>query len=476
MEPSSTIPSLSAMTSTPRILPRHLPGICQSIRSGVRSGGRSGRGRPRQPNGAYGTLSGTPTPEVALTLSPFLHPFAKPAATDFITIVRGEGAAVFDDGGRRYVDALASLWYCNVGHARPEIIEAVTRQLGVLENYNTFDIFTNEPAEELAALISALSPIPDARVFLAGSGSEAVDTALKLARLTFSLSGQPERQLLVGRTLAYHGVNFGGVSVQGLPLNQQGWGQLLEPVAQIDHDDLGRAEALFEERGGEIAAVIAEPVIGAGGVYPATVEYLQGLRKLCDESDALLIFDEVITGFGRLGSWFAAEHYGVTPDLITFAKGVTSGYQPLGGVIVGPRVREVLERDPDYILRHGYTYSGHPTACAAAVANIGVLRDDALLARVPHLAGRMGDAFSALLDEGLVVDVRGEGAIWALGMHPTVSAFDVRRGLLDRGVIARPIGAAAVAYCPPLMIGDDDLDLVLTATADALRAAGAGSG
>ena len=404
-----------------------------------------------------------------MSLTPFLHPFAKPSATDFITIVRGEGAAVFDADGRRYVDGLASLWYCNAGHGRAEINDAITRQLATLENYNTFDIFTNEPAEEISALVSALSPVPDARVFLTCSGSEAVDTALKLARLTFSRSGRPERQLLVGRTLAYHGVNFGGVSVQGLPLNQEGWGDLLGPVAQIDHDDLSRAEQLFDERGGEVAAVIAEPVIGAGGVYPATVEYLRGLRKLCDETGALLIFDEVITGFGRLGSWFAAEHYGVTPDMITFAKAVTSGYQPLGGVIVGPRVREVLEADPDFILRHGYTYSGHPTACAAAVANIGVLRDDGLLGKVAHLAERFGSGFGALRDEGLVAGVRGEGAIWALAMHPEVSAFDVRQGLLDRGVIARPIGATAVAFCPPLVIGDDDLDLCIDAAGEVLR-------
>jgi len=404
-----------------------------------------------------------------LSVTPFLHPFAKPTATDFITIVRGEGAAVFDREGRRYVDGLASLWYCNVGHGRQEVIDAVTRQIATLEDYNTFDIFTNEPAEEIAALVSALSPVPDARVFLTCSGSEAVDTALKLARLTFSRSGQPQRQLLVGRTLAYHGVNFGGVSVQGLPLNQEGWGDLLGPVAQIDHDDLASAESLFDRHGDEIAAVIAEPVIGAGGVYPATVEYLRGLRKFCDEAGALLIFDEVITGFGRLGSWFASEHYGVTPDMITFAKAVTSGYQPLGGVIVGPRVREAIEADPDFILRHGYTYSGHPTACAAAVANIEVLRDDGLLGRVPHIAARLGDGFAQLADEGLVAGVRGEGAIWALAMHPTVSALDVRQGLLERGVIARPIGTAALAFCPPLVIGDDDLELCVSATAASLR-------
>ena len=330
-----------------------------------------------------------------MTVSPFLHPFAKPAATDFVTIVRGEGAAVFDDAGRRYVDGLASLWYCNVGHARPEIVEAITRQLGVLENYNTFDIFTNEPAEELAALVSALSPIPDARVFFTSSGSEAVDTALKLARLTFSLGGRPERQLLVGRTLAYHGVNFGGVSVQGLPLNQQGWGHLLEPVAQIDHDDLSRAEALFDERGDEIAAVIAEPVIGAGGVYPATVEYLRGLRKLCDEVGC--------------AAHLRRGHHGVrAPGLVVRGRPLRRdpGHDHLrqGGHLGLPAPRRGHRRsagargargDPDFILRHGYTYSGHPTACAAALANIAILRDEhAAGAGAPH-RGTLGRRRSA---------------------------------------------------------------------------------
>ena len=405
-----------------------------------------------------------------MALSPFLHPFAKPAAEQFITIVRGEGAAVFDDSGKRYVDGLASLWYCNVGHGRAEIADAVDAQLRTLENYNTFDIFTNEPAEEVAALISALSPVPDGRVFLTCSGSEAVDTALKLARMTFTRRGEPERHVLVGRTLAYHGVNYGGVSVQGLPLNQEGWGPLLGPVAQIAHDDLATAEQLFAERGHEIAAVIAEPVVGAGGVYPASVEYLRGLRKLCDEAGSLLIFDEVITGFGRLGSWFASEYYGVVPDMIIFAKAVTSGYQPLGGVIVGPRVRDALEADPEFILRHGYTYSGHPASCVAALANIAILRDEKLLERVPHIADRLGGGLRGLADEGLVAEVRGEGAIWALQMHPAVSALDVRQGLLDRGVIARPIGAAALAYCPPLIIDDADIDLCVQATGEALRA------
>ena len=403
--------------------------------------------------------------------TPLLHPFARPVADRFITIVRGEGAAVFDDDGNRYVDGLASLWYCNAGHGRREIVDAVTRQMRVLENYNTFDIFTNEPADGIAAAIVALSPIPEPRVFLTCSGSEAVDTALKLAWSTFQRTGQPRRQALVARTLGYHGTNIGGTAIQGLPLNREGWGTLVGDVAHVPHDDLGAAQALFAARGEEIAAVIAEPVIGAGGVHPATTDYLVGLRKLCDEHGALLIFDEVITGFGRLGTWFAAGHHGVTPDLITFAKAVTSGYQPLGGVIVGERVRQVLESDSDFVLRHGYTYSGHPAACAAALANLAVLRDDHLLDRVPRIAERLGGGLEQARDDGLVVEVRGQGGLWAAGLPEGVDAVAVRDEMLRRGVIARPIGTS-IAFCPPLVIDDDDLDLCVHALRDAIVAAG----
>jgi adenosylmethionine-8-amino-7-oxononanoate aminotransferase len=399
----------------------------------------------------------------------FLHPFARPAAEDFVTIVRGEGAAVYHATGRRYVDGLASLWYCNVGHGRREIAEAVGAQLARLDAYHTFDIFTNEPAEAVTATIAALAPVPEARVFLTCSGSEAVDSAIKLARLTFSLAGEAHRHVVVGRHRAYHGVTYGGLSVQGLPLNQQHFGPLLEHVHHVAHDDLGEAEALFDAHGERIAAVIAEPVIGAGGVYPPPDDYLLGLRKLCDEHGALLVFDEVITGFGRLGTWFAAEHYGVTPDLITFAKAVTSGYQPLGGVVVGPRVRAALESDESFVLRHGFTYSGHPAACVAASENIRILRDEGLLGRAAPIGEVLGAGFAGLVAEGLAAEVRGEGGIWGLGMLEGVSAVDVRAGLLERGVIARPIGTDTLAFCPPLVIADDDLERCVTATREALR-------
>jgi putrescine---pyruvate transaminase len=404
--------------------------------------------------------------------SAFLHPFAKPAADQFVTIVRGEGAMVYDDTGKGYVDGLASLWYSHVGHGRVEIAEAVGAQLAELDAFHTFDIFTNPRAEEVCELIAGLSPISEARVFLTNSGSEAVDTVLKLSRLNFSLRGEPERSIVLARHDAYHGVTYGGMSAQGLPLNKQGFGPLLADVCHTAPHDLDEATSFMAEHGDRVAAVIAEPVLGAGGVFPPAPGYLEGLRALCDEHGALLIFDEVITGFGRLGSWFGAIHYGVTPDLITFAKGVTSGYQPLGGVIVGSEVLDALEADPDFILRHGFTYSGHPAACVAGSVNIGIIRDDDLLGDAGRIARRLGGGLASLADEGLVSAVRGEGGIWAVSMNADVNALDVRMGLLDRGVIARPIGTAHLAFCPPLVITDAQIDHCLEALDASLRAVG----
>ncbi len=245
-------------------------------------------------------------------------------------------------------------------------------------------------------------------------------------------------------------------------------------VHHVAHDELDEARALFAERGDHIAAFIAEPVIGAGGVYPPEPGYLEGIRELCDAHDALLIFDEVITAFGRLGAWSASSYYGVTPDLLVFAKGVTSGYQPLGGVLVGQKMRDALESDPAFVLRHGFTYSGHPTACAAASTNLDILEREGLLERAKPIGEHLGSALEGLRDEGLLADVRGVGAIWGAGMLPDVSAVDVRDAMLTRGVIARPIGTHTVAFCPPLVIDDAQLDRCATAIGDAVRAVVAG--
>ena len=404
--------------------------------------------------------------------SPFLHPFARPAAPaeDFITIARGEGALVWDNQENEYIDAMASLWYCNVGHGRWEIVDQVASQMAVLENYNTFDIFTNETVETFAAFVAAASPMDDCRIFFTSSGSEAVDTALKLARLTHSMKGDEKRTEFVGRANSYHGVAYGGVSVQGLPLNQHGFGPLLETVHQVSAHDIDEIEALFARQGSTIAAVITEPVQGAGGVYPPVDGYLVRLRELCDEYGVLLIFDEVITGFGRLGSWFAASHYGVVPDMITFAKGCTSGYLPLGGVVVGEAVLDVLEADPNFILRHGYTYSGHPSACAAALANTAILLEENLFDRVPVIAERIGGGLSALVAVGAIKEARGVGGIWSAELLPGLSAPAVRNDMLQRGVIARPIGASTIAFCPPFVTTDAQLDQCVVALTESIAA------
>ncbi|CAB4945959.1 unannotated protein [freshwater metagenome] len=209
---------------------------------------------------------------------------------------------------------------------------------------------------------------------------------------------------------------------------------------------------------------------GAGGVYPPVDGYLVRLRELCDEYGVLLIFDEVITGFGRLGSWFAASQYGVVPDMITFAKGCTSGYLPLGGVVVGEAVLDVLEADPTFILRHGYTYSGHPSACAAALANTAILLEENLFDRVPVIAERIGGGLAALAATGAIVEARGVGGIWSAELQPGLSAPAVRNEMLKRGVIARPIGLSVIAFCPPFVTTDAQLDQCVIALSESIAA------
>lgn len=374
-----------------------------------------------------------------------------------MTITRGEGALLWDSAGRRLIDGMASLWYCAVGHGRREIAEAVSHQMTTLESYSAFDPFSSEPAEQLADRIAALTTVADPRVFFCGSGSEAVDTAMKISRIAHVQAGAPERTLIISRVRGYHGTNFGGTSAQGIAPNKVGWGPLLPDVVQVDADDIEALSLMMSENEGRVAAVVAEPVQGAGGVFPPQPGYLQALRKLCDRHGAHLVFDEVITGFGRLGTWFGAEHYGVTPDMTTFAKAVTSGYLPLGGVVVGSSVRAALESDPDFFLRHGYTYSGHASACAAALANIDILEREGLLERALHVGERLSAGLTALAADGVVDHVRGEGAVWAAALHPHQDAVAIRDKMLESGAITRAINDANT-FCPPLVITDAQID------------------
>jgi adenosylmethionine-8-amino-7-oxononanoate aminotransferase len=396
-------------------------------------------------------------------MTALLHPFARPAATDFISVVRGEGAAVWDSHGKRYVDGLASLWYCNVGHGRPEVVDAVADQMRRLETYHCFERFTTPVADELAERLVALAPVPGSRVFLTSGGSEAVDTALKLSRIAHAQAGHPERTVAVSRTPSYHGVSYGAMSLTGLPLNRKDFGPGVGDVVQVDKDDLDAVREHLET--GRVAAVFAEPVIGAGGVWPPAPGYLQALRLLCDEHGAHLVLDEVICGFGRLGSLFAGPQLGVAADITTFAKGVTSGYVPLGGALLAPSVHLPLSADPTFVLRHGYTYSGHGAAAAAALACLDITERDGLAERATQLGARLEPQLRALEADGLVTEVRGLGALWAVSVPDPVATRD---GMLARGVIVRPIAPHTLAICPPLVIEDADLDAIPAAMRAAL--------
>ena len=391
----------------------------------------------------------------------FLHPFAKPSREGFITVARGDGARIYDENGREYIDGMASLWYCAIGHGRTEMASAISQQVSTIEAYSAFDPFTTRVADELCERIAELSPLRDGRVFLCNSGSESVDSAMKLARLAHVQAGRPERTLIISRGRGYHGTNYGGTSAQGIPPNRAGYGPLVGDVIQVEPDDIEELANVMSKNSERLAAVISEPVQGAGGVFPPSDGYLQQLRKLCDRHGAYLIFDEVITGFGRLGTWFGAQHFGVTPDLLTFAKAVTSGYQPLGGVILSRSVCDPLEADGAFLLRHGYTYSGHATACAAAMENLDIMQREGLLERAVRIGKRLESALESLAADGQINHARGRVAVWAAAHNPGVDPMIVRDRMLEAGAITRALNTDTNSFCPPLVITDAELDRLI---------------
>ncbi len=396
--------------------------------------------------------------------SNLLHPFAPPAKDQFIKIVRGQGAIVTDDKGNDYIDGMGSLWYSNIGHGNTEMADAVSAQMRKLEAYHVFDPYTNEPSELLATKISELAPMKNSRVFFTSSGSEAVDSAMKLARIAMVQAGHPERTIIITRVRAYHGVTYGGMSAQGLPLNQAGFGPLLPGIINVPADDIEAMASVMSEHGHEVAAIMTEPVQGAGGVWPPVPSYLEGLERLARQHGCYLIADEVICGFGRLGTWFGSQHFGIEPDMVTFAKGVSSGYIPLGGVIVGPRVLAPLEADPSFILRHGFTYSGHPVSAVAGLTNINIIERDGLLARSLHIGARLGAGLHALAQDGTVADVRGVGSVFGVKLNDGVDSVQVRNTMLAKGVITRAL-PSTVTFCPPFVTTDAQIDHIIDALA-----------
>jgi adenosylmethionine-8-amino-7-oxononanoate aminotransferase len=409
----------------------------------------------------------------------FWHPFADMAvldATGTVTIVRGEGSHVWDADGNRYLDATAGLWFVNVGHGRREIADAAAAQMGRLAAYHTFGDITNEPTEQLTARVAALAPVEDAKVFLTSGGSDSIDTATKMVRRHWSARGEPERTVLIRRERAYHGMHTAGTSLAGIPANAEGYGGLLPDVAEVPWDDADALQEAIDRIGeGRVAAFFCEPVVGAGGVYAPPPGYLEKARAVCRDADVLFVADEVITGFGRCGAWFASGRFGLDPDLITCAKGITSGYLPLGAVIAARRVWEPFWTPGTGMFRHGYTYSGHATVSAVALANLDIIERERLVARAAALETTLYSALSPLADHPMVSEVRGgTGVLAAVQIDPDRLAADP--GLAGRlvpacranGVMGRVLAAGALQISPPLVLTDDEVEELATGLRAAL--------
>tara|TARA_R110000823_G_scaffold132777_5_gene261229 strand:+ start:30220 stop:31557 length:1338 start_codon:yes stop_codon:yes gene_type:complete len=408
-------------------------------------------------------------------------------------IVAAEGVHFIDDRGRRVLDGLSGLWCCGAGHNRPEIAEAVSRQLSTLDYAPAFQ-FGHPGAFELANRLKGLMPEGLDYVFFTNSGSEAADTSLKMARAYWHRRGMPGKTKLIGRSKGYHGVNYGGISVGGLSANRTLFGQGVDadhlPHTLMTENAFTRgmptngwqlAERLtdiIELHGADsIAAVIVEPMAGSAGVIPPPAGYLQRLRDLCTANDILLIFDEVITGLGRMGAMTAAEQFGVTPDILNVAKQLTNGAVPMGAVITRPEIYTTFmdEGGPDYLLEfpHGYTYSGHPVACAAALAALDILEQDALVQRVAKLAPVFEEKLHALKGAPFIADIRNLGFAGALQLQaypnePARRPFEVSMRMWEKGFYLRYSGDN-VTIAPAFVMQLDEIDSLLGALEETLQ-------
>ena len=418
------------------------------------------------------------------------HPFADMASVrsrEFV-IERGEGVWLFDERGERYLDGSASLWYCNVGHGRTEIADAVAEQMKTLEAWSIFGNYATPPALELADALAQRSGIDGAKIFFTSGGGDAIDTAAKLARLHWQVLGSPERLHVISRTNAYHGTMAFGTSIGGIEAVRTGYGPLVPSTSQVAWDSPDALAAELERIGPErVAAFFVEPVIGAGGVYPPPPGYVERTAEICRDAGVLFVCDSVICGFGRLGTWLGYERFGIEPDLVTFAKGVTSGYLPLGGVVVSGRVAEPFWSEPGRITwRHGQTYAGHASVCTAALANIAIMEREELVPRGRELEEELLAALAPLANHPLVGEVRGgTGLVAGIALDPDALAADpsltatASAAIRDHGgVILRALGQS-LAVSPPLTIGSDEIRLIhdgVRAGLDALVESGVAAG
>lgn len=419
----------------------------------------------------------------------YLHPFTdhrELGARGTRLIERGEGVYIHEASGHRLLDAMSGLWCVNLGYGRPELIDAACHQLQQLPFYNSFFQCTHSPAIRLAEQLCAIAPPGFSRVFFTNSGSEANDTVIRMVRYFWALQGQPERQVIIARRNAYHGSTVGAASLCGMPWMHAQAGLPIPGIVHIEqpyafglagHQDpaeFGRAvarqldTAIRDLGPGRVAAFIAEPVQGAGGAIIPPDTYWPEIQRICDAHGILLVADEVITGFGRLGQWFGSQHYRIRPDLMPFAKGVTSGYQPLGGVLVGDRVADVLVSKGGEFF-HGFTYSGHPVACAVASATLEVLQRERLIERareqvIPAFAAR----WQSLADHPNVGEARSVGLIGALELVRDKAgrqrfAKELKVGercrdiCIEQGLVMRAVGDTMIV-APPLVITEPQLD------------------
>jgi len=410
-------------------------------------------------------------------------------------VTRAKDMHYYTADGRAVLDGAAGLWCCNAGHNRDTIVSAIQAQAAELDFAPPFQ-FAHPKAFTLASRIAEMAPGDLDHVFFCNSGSEAVDTALKIALAYWNISGQGQRTRLIGRERGYHGVGFGGISVGGIVNNRRFFGSLLAGVDHLPHtynraeqafskgepdwgahlaDDLDRVVALHDAS--TIAAVIVEPMAGSTGVLPPPKGYLQRLRQLCDKHGLLLIFDEVITGFGRLGYPFAAERYGVVPDMITFAKAVNSGTVPMAGVLVRKGIHDAFMNGPDHAIEffHGYTYSAHPLACASALAAQDLYRDEKLFERARALEPKWADALMTLKGLPNVLDIRTLGLVAAIDLASRPDAVGQRgyeameRAFQDIGIMFRVTGDT-IALTPPLIVTEDQIGEIVDKVGRAIKA------
>ncbi len=409
-------------------------------------------------------------------------------------MVSAQGAYYTDSNGRKILDGLSGLWCCGLGHGRAEITEAVSRQIGTMDYSPAFQ-FGHPLSFELANKICALTPDGLDHVFFTGSGSESADTSLKMARAYWRAKGQGTKTRLIGREKGYHGVNFGGISVGGILGNRKTFGQGIEsdhlphtqpaagsfckgmpPTGAALADELLKLIALHDAS--NIAAVIVEPMSGSAGVVIPPVGYLQRLREICTANNILLIFDEVITGFGRMGAYTGAAAFGVTPDIMNVAKQITNGAQPLGAVVAKKEIYDTFmaQGGPDYMLEfpHGYTYSAHPVACAAGIAALDVLVKENMVERIAALAPYFEQAVHSLQGAKHVADIRNYGlaagiTIASLPGEPAKRPYEIAMRCLEKGFYVR-YGGDTIQLAPPFIIEKSEIDSLVNALGEALNA------